>query len=297
MTALPDITRTPPGIHGILCPRCGPDRRSAYNRRRPVLRLWHDEPGLLSWCCARCGWSGYETDGRRHVASRPQIEQQRAAHQRQAEADDAIRRDRALGIWGEAVLPLGTAVAPYLSRRALHLPDEVLAADALRFHRACPFGRARLPAMIGLMRDICTNEPRAIHRTAIQPDGSGKAEPPDGGPAKRMLGPARGAVVKLVGDEDVTLGLGLAEGIENALTAVCAGWRPVWAAGSAGAIRTFPVLAGIEGLNIFADHDPTGLEAARACGRRWAEAEREAALIHPRGDGLDWNDVVGGRPG
>ncbi len=81
--------------------------------------------------------------------------------------------------------------------------------------------------MIAVMRDIVTNEPRAIHRTALKPDGIGKAEMADRGSPKRMLGPAAGCAVKLSDDAEVTYGLGVAEGIENGLAALCSGWSPV----------------------------------------------------------------------
>jgi putative DNA primase/helicase len=206
--------------------------------------------------------------------------------------------DLALGLWHDAEIPLGSPVERYLHSRGLAVTSEVLAADVLRFHPACPFKLTsgqlvRLPAMVALMRDIVTNEPCAIHRTALKPNGSGKAEMPDGTEAKKMLGPAKGAVIKLIADEDVTIVLGIAEGIETALTAICADWRPVWACGSAGAIKAFPVLPGIEALTIFADADKNGVgqEVARACARRWAGAGREATVILPPDDGSDWNDV------
>ena len=120
---------------------------------------------------------------------------------------------------------------------------------------------------------------------------SGKADMPDGHSAKRMLGASEGAAIKLCADHDVTLGLGLAEGIENALTAICAECRPVWAAGTAGRIERFPVLPGIEALTIFADPGATGGRAARTCARRWAEAGREARIILPQRHDQDWNDV------
>ncbi|MBD0276220.1 MAG: toprim domain-containing protein, partial [Acetobacteraceae bacterium] len=65
---------------------------------------------------------------------------------------------------------------------------------------------------------------------------------------------------------------------------------PVWAAGSAGGIRNFPVLPGIEALTIFADQDGAGIGAARECGRRWAEAGREARLLAPP-EG-DWDNAL-----
>ena len=114
-----------------------------------------------------------------------------------------------------------------------------------------------------------------------------------------MLGPA--GVIRLC--ERVTNGLGLAEGIETALAiAQRVGWGPVWAAGSDGAIRTFPVLP-MTTLNIFCDRDDSGagLLPARACAKRWTEAARLAwqqkrhvieVLIHLPPPGKDWDDAT-----
>ena len=129
----------------------------------------------------------------------------------------------------------------------------------------------RVPAMLGLFRDIITDEPCGIHRTALNPDGCGKADFPSLSP-KKMLGRAKGAAIKLSTDREVTHGLGLAEGIETTLAALCAGWRPVWAGGSANAIANFPLVAGIESLTIFADADDVGRKCAHQCRSRWQEA-------------------------
>lgn len=166
-------------------------------------------------------------------------------------------------------------------------------AHALRFHPACPWGKGIVvPAMIGLLRDLHTNEPCGIHRTALKPDGSGKAEFPDGTPTKKMLGRAKGAAIKLTRDEDVHEGLAIVEGVETGLSALSAGVQPVWALGSAGAIADFPVLAGIECLAIFCDFDDVGLTAARSCGARWVEARRPVIVARPQHIKTDWNDVV-----
>lgn len=186
----------------------------------------------------------------------------------------------------------------YLASRGLHLPNDVRQADALRFHPATPFklkdgSTVKLPAMVAVMRDIVTNEPTGIHRTALKPDGSGKAEMPDGTSPKKMMGRAKSAVVKLSADDTVTDGLGICEGIEDALTIIGAGWRPVWAALSAGGIADFPVLPGIECLTIFGDADPTGLAAAQECQARWRAAGRECVIVLPPHDGTDWNQWRG----
>src|SRR5262245_2612321 len=150
----------------------------------------------------------------------------------------------------------------------------------------------RLPAMLGLMRDIITDEPKAIHRTALRADGAGKADLPGLGNARRMLGPTKGAALKLTGHAEVADGLGIAEGIETALTIICAGWQPVWACGSAGAIQSFPILSGIESLTIFADGDRAGIAAAQVCQVRWHNAGLECRILAPPDEGADWNDIV-----
>jgi hypothetical protein len=211
--------------------------------------------------------------------------------------NDHDRIGRALALWREGVPIIGTIADQYLRHRGLFVTPEVQVADALRFHPACPFRledgtTARLPTMLGLMRDIITDEPKAIHRTALRADGAGKADLPGLGNAKRMLGPAKGAALKLIAHAHVTHGLGIAEGVETALTIVGAGWQPVWACGSAGAIERFPILQGIESLTIFADADRAGITVAAACQARWVNAGLECRILAPPEAGADWNDVV-----
>ena len=152
---------------------------------------------------------------------------------------------------------------------------------------------ARLPAMIAAMVDIRTNEFRGIHRTALA--ATARARPVAGlGNPKRMLGPAAGACVKLSPDEDVSNGLHIAEGIETALACMAMGFQPMWAAMSASGIAKFPVLAGIDALTVFADHDATGMAAAADCARRWDSAARDVTSIIPALAGTDFAD--GQRP-
>jgi hypothetical protein len=139
--------------------------------------------------------------------------------------------------------------------------------------------------MVALMTCAIRNVPTGVHVTYLRPDGRGKA---DGASPKVMLG--RRGVIRLSPDDETTLGLGIAEGIETCLAVMQRlDWRPVWAATCAGAVATFPVLAGIEAITIFADADAAGMRAAEACARRWAEAGREASIWTPRQG--DWRDV------
>lgn len=143
--------------------------------------------------------------------------------------------------------------------------------------------------MLALMTNPVTNQPVGIHRTFLKPDGTGKA---DVTPAKMVLG--SWGVIRLTPDEEVTIGLGISEGIENAITVLQhLQWGSVWAVGNAGSLANFPVLNGIETLTIFADHDIAGINAAQSCAHRWVQAGRAAKIIAPRMN-ADWNDAMKG---
>jgi putative DNA primase/helicase len=201
---------------------------------------------------------------------------------------DRCRAELARTIWREAVPASDSPVVAYLAGRGLRLPDDA----PLRFHPACPRGAERCPAMVALMTDAITGEPCGLHRTfvAIRDGGVTKAA----GKAKMMLG--RSGVVRLVPDEWVGAGLGIAEGIETALAvAQLIEWGPCWAAGSAGGIGRFPVIAAASTLTIFADADDSGVsvDQARACAARWTAAGRAAQIQIPPA-GFDWLDAMRG---
>jgi putative DNA primase/helicase len=67
---------------------------------------------------------------------------------------------------------------------------------------------------------------------------------------------------------------------------------PMWAAGSTTQLAGFPVLAGIEFLTVFADHDEVGLKAAREVCQRWANAGRRALMRFSKQSGEDANDIL-----
>jgi putative DNA primase/helicase len=78
-------------------------------------------------------------------------------------------------------------------------------------------------------------------------------------------------VCRLWPDDFVSHGLGVAEGIETALSLAHA-YTPCWAAIDAGNLAALPVLAGVEVLVIAQDRDPAGEMAASDCADRWAAA-------------------------
>lgn len=219
------------------------------------------------------------------LCTAPAPEPRRAPQEADTGRAETDRAHLALKTWAEAIPPQETPVAAYLASRGLSLPPD----GPIRFHPACRRGAETLPAMISLMTDPVTAKPCGIHRTFLRPDGGGKIEH---GKAKMMLGPA--GIIRLVPDDEITTGLGIAEGIETALAIMRhAGWSPVWACGSAGEMQKLPVLAGIESLTIFPDLDDkgAGINAARNCAERWRGAGRDVTIIKPPA-GRDWLDAL-----
>ena len=222
----------------------------------------------------------------------PVISQTAARGEPTAEDIEEIEKKRCYALdWWDAGRPIrGTLAARYLEEtRGVDLdflPDNV--DEALRFHPKCVFGFGdRQPCLMALMRDPRGDAPIGIQRIALTPD----AQKVD----RRMLGIS--GVVKLwpAGSR-----LAVGEGLETVLAAATRlpyrgePLRPAWAALSDGALKTFPLIDGVERLIVLADNDTNhaGQEAAEACKRRWLEARRRVAVLTPERPGTDFNDVV-----
>ena len=150
-------------------------------------------------------------------------------------------------IWQEGRNPKGMLAETYLRGRCLELPF----ADSprfVRFHPRCPFRQEHFPALISLIRNIETDKPQAIQRTALHPDG--KAVKRNG----KTL-PMSGGAIKIDDDADVAQGLCVGEGLETCLAGRQMGFAPAWSLLSAGGIAGFPALAGLEGLTVFLEND------------------------------------------
>jgi putative DNA primase/helicase len=264
----------------------------AHADRSPSLSIKQGATRALVCCHAGCPqeavvdelrrlglWDAPRRDERK-MSARPTISP--------PDRDEAERRVAFVHrLWREGRDPRGTIVERYLAARGLLLVQE-LAGRVLKFHPACPWSEGRrVLALLARFSPIENDpgedaEPIALLRVGLDEHGAKIG--------KMMIGPVAGAAIKL--DEDVTYGLGICEGLEDALDIRQRGWRPVWCVGSAGAIKTFPLLAGIDCLTIFADndHNRVGLDAGRACAAVWRAAGREVAILPPR-DAKDWNEA------
>jgi len=295
-----ELTRA---LNGRWHGRYGTARCVVHEDQRPSLSIMEGNDGPIVTCFAGCDWRVIREELRhRGLLDRtPRVRQVGVRHKADAATakprfdagaihTQAQESARALGIWAEAE-QLGDLALGYFSSRGIHelpLPDIDC---VLRFHPQCAFGGGqRRPCIIALWTDAVTNEPRAIHRTALKPDGS-KLD-------RKSLGPTRGCIIRLWPDEAVTLGLVIGEGIETTLAAATriqhrgTLMQPAWAAGDATHLAQFPVLAGIEALTILVDNDEAGQRAARESKRRWLAAGREVTTLTPNALGQDFNDVA-----
>jgi hypothetical protein len=189
----------------------------------------------------------------------------------------------ALWLWHEASDPRGTVVERYLSSRGLTLPDDV-ADSVVRFHPTLKYNGVVVSGMVALFRDIETNAPCGIQRTFLDAAGV-KIK-------RAMFGRAKRAAIKIDADDNVTMGLTIGEGFESSLAARLAGFRPVWALGSAGAIAKFPVLPGIDAITVLGEVGDKGANnrATQTCATRWMNAGQEVFLATPL-LGSDLNDA------
>jgi hypothetical protein len=272
------------------CPVCGGRDRFSINTSKQVFH------------CRACSKGGDVVDLVQHldgVGFRTAVQTLAGTTERKPAApmvqppvlvSDTENTTRALKLWDDASPVNGTLAEAYLRRRGLEPPEDD---EALRYYGACPFGDSRYGAMLALFRDIRTNEPKAIHRIALSAGGMLIG--------KMMLGPVSGCAIKIDADENVEQGLHIGEGIETCLAARQLGFKPCWSVGSSGAIKAFPVLAGIEALTILVDNDHAdrngrraGQDDSLACSERWLSAGKEVRRVVPRREGADMADIVKG---
>ncbi len=242
------------GPHDDTCPWCSPTRKSG-NRKNKVMR-WYLEDNRACWNCVHCNEHGYVfRNGHVSVARNPVPRK----------AVENPNKDFALNIWRETVPLNGTLGATYFrDHRHIDLDNLPDFSHSLRW---CPDQQM----IVALMHDPLTGTERGIHRIFLNADGS-KRE-------RKMLGPK--GVICLSRWDEVAMGLGLSEGIEDGLWIMAGGWRPIWAAPDAGFIKSFPVIPGIEFITIWADNDPAGIDAARACLCSWVTEGQEAEIKLP----------------
>ncbi|WP_244968659.1 DUF7146 domain-containing protein [Sphingobium fuliginis] len=198
--------------------------------------------------------------------------------------DDGWLRSRATDLWEEASAITDTPVEQYLLNRAIGQFS-----PALRFHPRTPLGPRRQivfrPAMLAAVQE--GSRVIAVQRTFLDTVLARRAR--DLGNPRRMLGrPARAAVMLA----DATDVLGLAEGIETALSAMILLGIPVWAALGNERLSRIAIPSSVDRLILLLDNDRPGRRAEVIAREAHTKPGRTIDTFWPWHGLNDWNDVL-----
>ena len=195
-------------------------RCPAHDDRTPSLSVSLGQRAILFHCFAGCSRAEIISAlGRRGVRTRELFDGSGGPLPELVREETADRN--AVRLWRGAVALKGSAAEAYLAKRGV----TQLSPD-LRFHRRTPLGPRGavrfLPAMLAAVRtDLGVI---AVHRTFLDP---AEARLADFERPKRALGSLQNGAVRLTAPRDGRLGL--AEGIETALSAMQIFRVPCWA--------------------------------------------------------------------
>ncbi len=202
--------------------------------------------------------------------------------------DASIKHADLVAIWRSAVpVAKDNPAGVYLRRR--------LGADvqsrALRYHPAIPYGPERtLPGMLSAFVDL-NDELTGLQRTFLTLAGE-KAPMKN---ARLTLGKLPdGGAVRLMRLEPKHSLLGIAEGVETALSASIMHQIPVWAALNSGRMQVWEPPEGFKNIIIFGDHDANkdGQKAAFTLANRLEITRKIMTQVEiPPSVDTDWNDV------
>lgn len=255
----------------------------AHDDRTPSLGVMLGRHAILFHCFAGCDQQSVLSALAREGVHAPALFSGASTNR----CDPNPPRNRsaaALRIWRQAE-PLRTGGAKaYLESRGIFA-----ASSALRFHPRTPLGpkgRVRfLPAMIAAVS--LDAGPIAVHRTFLSRDSRRKA---DFEKPKRALGSLGEAAVRLFAPANDRLGL--AEGIESAMSAYALTGIPVWATLGNGRFGLVSIPECVTELHLFVDNDKGGDRAAARGLSAYAREGRTMHVHNPSVRDTDWNDEL-----
>ena len=279
------------------CPRCSEGKRPSDDALG-----FNVETGCFH--CFRCGWKGRVGAGKSNAESALISAPVRITDPGVVER----KRQRLRTVWSQALAldhPKAHAVRGYLNARAL---GEILKRPqrVLRAHPALEYwdgtrSLGTFPAMVALFHGAA-GEPVTLHCTYLRADGCVKAPVPS---PKKILGvphkgATKGGAVRLFTASGHTLGV--AEGIESALSLHLIRKIPVWASFCADNLERIRLPEGLRKLEIAVDLDESGKGRAVAAAlakrvHRWSPRTR-VVYITPELEGFgDLNDELRRRTG
>jgi putative DNA primase/helicase len=273
------------GKHGP-CPFCGGKDRWPFTD--------HNHDGM--WICNQCG-SGSGTDlvmrffGLAFRDAARRIEDVIGAEPplpTKPKRDEKRIRCELNRMWGEAFpVRRGDPVDRWLRYRNVGFdlyPQSLRTVERLPYYDGPKI--TRWPAMLALV-SAPDGSPASIHRTYLTKQGF-KAPVPQ--PRKLYSSISNGSAVRLT---PPSAALGIAEGIETALSAARLFGIPTWSVLCAHGIETFEPPPEVTALVIFGDNDANGVgqKAAYKLAVRLSE-RMKIDVKTPEQSGTDWNDEL-----
>ncbi|NBW77106.1 MAG: virulence protein [Sphingomonadaceae bacterium] len=197
---------------------------------------------------------------------------------------DEIADRNALRLWSEASILAGSPAERYLLGRGI-----TVASPDLRFHPLMPLGPKGavrfLPALVSAVRNDAGV--LALHRTFLDSENDRLAafEQP-----KRALGSLGAGAVRLAWPRGGRLGV--AEGVETALSAMQLFGISCWATLGNERFGLVTIPESVRELHLFVDNDAGGRLAEERAREAYACEGRRIVTRPPERSGDDWNDVL-----
>ena len=214
-----------------------------------------------------------------------------SANDRMTSQADREKRRWAQNIWDRAKPIRGTHADAYLRARAIRVPpmcDQIGYVPALKHYES----DKTFPALVARITDdrgLC-----AVQRIYLDSKLPEKAAIT---PSKMTLGPMGEGAVRLRKANDT---LGLAEGLETALSVMQLYGTPVWATCGTARLHAIEIPKTVKFLTIFADNGKPGWIAANKAAEAYERQGLKTDIILPGADFADrvgdFNDVLRARP-
>lgn len=255
-------------------------RCPAHDDRNPSLSVRVGQTRLLFKCFAGCDRRDVLRAIRRFEPE--SLEASRAAVPLNDDLDAWLQM-RARDLWFSARPIKGSLGEIYLGRRLIHISP-----TCLRFYHRTPLGKGAMakfrPALLAAITD--DSGILAVQRTFLDSPGHlarDLSEP------RRMLGrPGAGSVRPNPANDT----LGLAEGVETAISATILLGIPVWAALGSERLPHVAVPQSVKRLLLLPDNDHAGRLAVPLAIEAHAKRGRRIDTIWPWHGLNDWNDVL-----
>ncbi|WP_304526765.1 toprim domain-containing protein [Halomonas sp. I5-271120] len=252
-----------------------------------------------------------ERNPERYQAIQERKEKLERQRKREAERADGKIEE----VWAGTVPLLSAGTEPakaYFKSRGITVRwHDLLAQDCIRFHPKLEYWgedadenpelKGKFPAIVCAIRDLKGNI-RTLHRTYLTKTGKKLTR---FGDARKMMsvahetrGEVTGASIQL--GEPVDGVLGVAEGLETALSAYRGTGIPCWSAVNATLLEKIEIPEGVHTVIIWADRDKslTGQKVAESLATKLKAAGLKVITMIPempvptRAKGIDWNDVL-----